>query len=237
MSDTIIAKNQTGIALPLTQLSVPDRVIPASPAEIELTLWNTVDEIGVDEELQAYVAAGDVVLNDGTEDLTVDQQTIATQKYVDDAVASGGPGGGYDPKLFQKINSVGGQELNTSSASAITFNIELIPNAAYTSTSSTVTTFNESGVYEISYNVNWDSTSGSRRNVRVWMELNGSEVPMSRSASYTRNTNDDRANNTATFPVTVIAGDEIVFRSLQDGSSGTTSTIANQCGFTIKRLT
>ena len=62
---TIIAKNQTGGDLPFKKLSMPDGIIPGS-GQRDLTAWNRLNEIYDDEELLAYIQAGDVVLDDGT---------------------------------------------------------------------------------------------------------------------------------------------------------------------------
>ncbi len=70
MAVTLIAKNQTAGALALTQLSVPNNELPATPAVVTLTDFATVNEIQDDVELIAHITAGDVIINDGTTDLT-----------------------------------------------------------------------------------------------------------------------------------------------------------------------
>ena len=67
---TIIAKNQTGSAISLTQLSVPDGVLPASPSSVTLTDWNSFAEIINDPQLLTLVQGDSVILNNGTADLT-----------------------------------------------------------------------------------------------------------------------------------------------------------------------
>mgnify|MGYP000323584301 FL=1 len=75
---TIIAKNQTAGALPLTQLPVPNNEIPAS-GQVTLTDYATVTEIQDDTELATHITAGDCILNDGVSDLTQAQSlAIAT---------------------------------------------------------------------------------------------------------------------------------------------------------------
>ena len=71
MAVTLIAKNQTAGALALTQLSVPNNEVPAGVgATVTLTDYATVNEIQDDVELIAHITAGDVIINDGTTDLT-----------------------------------------------------------------------------------------------------------------------------------------------------------------------
>ena len=79
MAVTLIAKNQTGGALTLSQLSVPNNELPASPATVTLTDFATVNEIQDDVELIAHITAGDVIINDGTTDLTLDQSLAIVQ--------------------------------------------------------------------------------------------------------------------------------------------------------------
>ena len=64
MAVTLIAKNQTGVALTLSQLSVPNNELPASPATVTLTDFATVNEIQDDVELIAHITADDVIISD-----------------------------------------------------------------------------------------------------------------------------------------------------------------------------
>lgn len=69
MAIVIIAKNQTAGGLTLSQLSVVNRVIPAS-GQVNLTTDNTVAVIQVDTELLSYINGDDVLLNRDAVDLT-----------------------------------------------------------------------------------------------------------------------------------------------------------------------
>ena len=88
MAVTLIAKNQTGAALPLTQLPVPNNELPASPASVTLTDFATVNDIQDDVELIAHITDGNVIINDGTTDLTPAQSLSIVQ-----TVAGASPGG------------------------------------------------------------------------------------------------------------------------------------------------
>jgi len=69
---TIIAKNQTVGALALSQIPVPNGVIPAGVGStVTLTDYATVSEIQDDAELLAHITAGDAIINDGATDLTM----------------------------------------------------------------------------------------------------------------------------------------------------------------------
>jgi hypothetical protein len=63
---TVIAKNQTGTAIDLPRLGL---TCPASPGTITLTDFATFYEVTSEEVLNTRVAAGDIVINDGTSDL------------------------------------------------------------------------------------------------------------------------------------------------------------------------
>jgi len=69
---TIIAKNITSgpaVDLPIDDLSAPDAKILAS-GQVELTLYNTVQEIQSDRQLEEYIEDDKVIINDGTSDLS-----------------------------------------------------------------------------------------------------------------------------------------------------------------------
>jgi hypothetical protein len=63
----VIAKNQTASPIMLTRLGIE---VPASPATITLTDYATFYEISADPTLNTAVNSGDIVINDGTSDLS-----------------------------------------------------------------------------------------------------------------------------------------------------------------------
>lgn len=67
---TIIAKNTTAADLPIDNLSVVDAVIPAF-GTVTLTDSNFVYQIQADPQLRDYVTSGDIVISDGTSDLSL----------------------------------------------------------------------------------------------------------------------------------------------------------------------
>lgn len=72
MALTIIAVNQTGTALPLTQLMAPNGTIAAS-GQVQLTDYNWAEEILRDEELRNYITTDDVLLTVNNKALTKSQ--------------------------------------------------------------------------------------------------------------------------------------------------------------------
>jgi len=64
---TVIAKNQTGTAILLESLGL---TAPAAPGTITLTDYATFFEVAADTTLNTRVNAGDIVINDGANDLS-----------------------------------------------------------------------------------------------------------------------------------------------------------------------
>ena len=65
----IIAKNQTGLDLDLSEIPVPNNAIPAS-GQVTLTDYASISEVQSDQQLKSHVSAGNVVLNITGEDLS-----------------------------------------------------------------------------------------------------------------------------------------------------------------------
>jgi len=80
----VIAKNQTGSPILLTRLGL---TCPASPGTITLTDDATFYEVSADEVLNAQVALGNIVINDGVSDLS----TAAALGYLDATGNLNGP--------------------------------------------------------------------------------------------------------------------------------------------------
>lgn len=87
----IIAKNQTAGALAISQLPIPNQEIPAS-GQVTLTDYASVSEVQSDDELKAYIANGDVILNDGTNDMSTFQSLL----MVTTSTEQTGVGGTFD---------------------------------------------------------------------------------------------------------------------------------------------
>ena len=66
----LIAKNTTANDITMTSLAVPNSIIPKSPGQENLLASNHWSEIQSDVQLKDLVAAGDIIINDGTTDLT-----------------------------------------------------------------------------------------------------------------------------------------------------------------------
>ena len=65
---TVIAKNQTGTPILLPRLG---QTAPATPTPITLTDFATFFEVAAEPELQTRISSSDIVINDGTSDLSI----------------------------------------------------------------------------------------------------------------------------------------------------------------------
>jgi len=71
----IIAKNQTASVLTLNSIPVPNNQIPSS-GQVTLSDYATLSEIQESEEIDAFLVAGDIILNVDGADLTVAESRI-----------------------------------------------------------------------------------------------------------------------------------------------------------------
>lgn len=146
--------------------------------------------------------------------------------------------GSSSPSRIQTIKT-GSQDLNTNAGVILTWNTNQFTTSDISHTSgSSNFTINTTGTYKISYSINGDSPSNSRKNPRISVLVNGVENLNTRSTAYSRNTNDDLL--TATLPgfeISLNATDVITVRSIRSGSSGTLNSSPNECWIRIERVT
>jgi hypothetical protein len=98
----VIAKNQTGTAILLTRLGL---TVPASPLTITLTDFATFFEVAADEVLETRVGVGDIVINDGTSDLS----TAEALGYLDATGNLNGPVTGSAANRFVRLTDTTGR--------------------------------------------------------------------------------------------------------------------------------
>lgn len=137
--------------------------------------------------------------------------------------------------IAQVVDSAGGQDVNTVGGAAVDWGLNQILDAGYTHTAGTsgITLVN-AGVYKIAYNVSFITTSNARRQPRMTLRLDTVEAIASASYSYARNLTEDTATNSATTFVTATAGQVLDLFSIESGSSGATTTIANESWISIE---
>ena len=128
------------------------------------------------------------------------------------------------------------QNVNSNTNVPLSFGSNEHVGLDFTPNSATRVTIDSAGIYEVSYTISWESTSSSRRNVKVWAEVDGVTAKMSTSYAYSRNSTDSQGTNSSTFLVKVISSSYIEFFSVRAGTSGTANSIIGECGFHIKRV-
>jgi hypothetical protein len=98
----VIAKNQTGSPIELPRLGL---TVPASPATITLTEFAYIFEIGAEEVLDTSITAGDIIINDGTSDLSVAESLV----YINTTGNMNGPATGAVADSILKLSDTTGR--------------------------------------------------------------------------------------------------------------------------------
>ena len=101
-------------------------------------------------------------------------------------------------------------------------------------------TFNQSGTYLISWNINWQSYYANRSTFGACAKLNGATIQGSMNLQYFRyNTYGHKSTTQSTFAVTVTAGDVLFFETFLHAGAvnhGVTSTNGDGGAITITRI-
>lgn len=99
---------------------------------------------------------------------------------------------------LQLIDSAGGQDFNSVTPVAINWGQQDIIDTnvfSHTAGNSTITV-NQTGLYEISYNINGDLQANNRATVGIQIRRNGTVIDATLTANYVRNNNNNDSNNT-----------------------------------------
>lgn len=131
-----------------------------------------------------------------------------------------------------QYRQTGNLTINTS-ATTVVLNANDFEDSNYTRSGANIT-INTAGVYQISYQVYYDTNANARRTVDAWVENNTVEIVPSRAASYSRNTTDDTASSGATFLVQLAASDVVRLRAQSTGTSGTVIGQGNRMWIAIQ---
>lgn len=215
----IIAQNQTGGALTLNELPIPNNQIPAS-SNVTLTDYATISEIQNDDELLALIVAGSVLLNVAGITLTQAESQAAASPVI------------QSPTVYADYYDAGTTSVGTT---ALTLGLDTArqANAAFVLAADEITVqATGAGTYLLRYDVTTNETSTGGQGLDIWLENNASEVAASRikTEHYTSNT-----NNTAgrTMVLTVAASDVLRLRAQLTAGAGTITTLVGGVTFTI----
>ncbi len=161
-------------------------------------------------------------------------ETTLTITQMKQGVSSGSSSGSEITRIMaQFYDSTGGTDVNTDTATTIPWNQESLKDSGITHNTSTNNSriyLDEAGVYTISYSISHESQTSGRKNVHCWARLNGTtKVTPSDSYSYSRNTTDEFATNTANFIIETSSDDEYYeILCMREGSAYSSDMIANQ---------
>jgi len=96
---------------------------------------------------------------------------------------------------------------------------------------------NSGGIYKVHYNISHVNQTGSRKNIRVFCVINDlTMINPSLSYSYSRDSIDRYATNSASFFVLLNEGDYITVTCEQAGSSGSAISEAEGCWLMMEKM-
>ena len=213
----IIAQNQTGGALTLNELPVPNNQIPGS-SNVTLTDYATVSEIQDDSELIALITAGSVLLNVDGITLTQAESLAAANPVI------------QSPSVYADYYDVGITTVDTS-ATTMGLDTSRQANAAFVLSADAVTVqTGGAGDYCFSYQIAFGDADTTNRTAECWLEKDSgggfSEVAATRSTFSHWDEHALNTNNTAgrSAILTVANGD--VFRIRGQASVAGYTTLA-----------
>ena len=220
----IIAQNQTGGALTLNELPIPNNQIPAS-GNVTLTNYATVSEIQNDSELFALIRGGSVLLNVDGVTLTQAESAAAASPVIQ---ATGAFANYYNDAAYTGI---------TTSVSTLPFPDTRISNAAFTiDGSGEQVTINTAGTYRVDFGCSPAETSNSDITADMWLELDTgsgfSEVPGTR-ARFFHDSNTEEGGNSSFAIITMASTDIFRIRAQVVDGSDQLNTLANSLRLSI----
>lgn len=217
MPSTIIAINQTGLPITLTQLST---TIPAS-ASVTLSDFNFEFEIWADVQLEGEIASGNVLLTVDGVDFDQASSLLAFRSVRASST-----------QVFNAYDSSGNQ--NFTGTTTININATRIADSIYTLNSDQVSV-DADGTYEVEGRVTLKSSGGNRTQADSWLELNSTEIPGTRGTQYLRQ-NAYGATASLKAIIDLTSGDVLRLRAQRVTGSGTLRVVANASSLIIKKV-
>ncbi len=144
----------------------------------------------------------------------------------------GGTGGPVASVIGQFYDSTGGLDINQATPISIPWDAETRKDTGIihdNSVDNSRIILETVGWYRVSYNISYEDTDNSRRNIKCQARVNGSTfIIPSASYTYARNTSDKYATNSTTFIFeTNLDNDYLEILCSQAGSAGTAPSVAN----------
>ncbi len=139
-------------------------------------------------------------------------------------------------KIIQCFNNTT-TNCNVNTPIAVPFNGEDFKDDLYTHnlvTNNSRIEVERTGIYKITYQLNFDNVNNNRTTIRSRIRVNGSTyIDRGTAHSYMRNSTNDKATNSASILWELSANDYIEIMCDRQGSNGTANTIPNQSSITL----
>ena len=138
-------------------------------------------------------------------------------------------------KFINVFDSAGGININILTDTAYNWDSQLVRDVDTfdhsTNTNKSKVYVKKDGMYKLSYCVSYDGTNSYRRNIKIYLKLNGTTIIKGTSTgSYVRNNYDDYGSNTLPAVLAFLTnGDYIELMYHREGSGGSALTYADQC--------
>jgi len=122
----------------------------------------------------------------------------------------------------------GGTNLNTTIATGIIWHTGVTVGSAYTYTGGTVITINETGDYEVSYNIPFNQTGGGQdKAIGANIVVNGTIIDNTAAAGFTTSVGQAGSVAIPTINLSLTAGDELTLIAFRTGGGGDADSAPN----------
>ena len=170
------------------------------------------------DEFTGYTATTEIRLQDIENDISFISGITDTK--LDTDIFTGYTASTQSNELF--VLHTGGTNLNTVTATAIPWQSGVTIGSAYTYTGGTVITIDETGEYELTYNIPYNQAgSNNDRGIGGNIVINGNIIDITATASWTSRSSAAGSLSLPTVNLSLSAGDKlslIAFRTAQNGT-------------------
>ncbi len=234
---TIIIKNNTSVSKMIGDLGIEI----AGNSNINLTNLFEDDDIIASDDLKSYVSAGLLIVNSGTQDLSIENglaHLTKLTKYEDKSTETGGEGTNI---RFVQVVSPNSFNLNNTTETKITWTSAnfLDSEFSFTNNASSIYT-NIGGIFLISYNICWyNSNSWSTKTIKSYVKLNNSTTILgseSHVSSYITLSGTVYVNNSKSFICSLSQNDYVELCGIRVDNSGTITSVPTSTSMAIKLL-
>lgn len=139
---------------------------------------------------------------------------------------------------IQLLDTVGGTDVNTISATTIAWTTQAFSGTSLDFTGGSRIYARASGTYEVSYVINAKNSTGSPKNIGSLIRKNGNTdvTPLSSSSFNQNNLNNLSTNSMPQYLISLLNGDYVQLIAFRIGTSGESKTKANGSWIKMKKL-